>query len=42
MYVNTRRVFAYCRVSTEEQGTEDHHLLDYQEQKARLRVQEKN
>ncbi len=42
MYGNSRRVFVYCQVSAEEQGTEDHHSLDYQEEKARLRVQEKN
>ena len=42
MYGNSKRAFVYCRVSTEEQGTEDHHSLDYQEEKARLRVQEKN
>ncbi len=42
MYGNSRRVFVYCRVSTEEQGTDDHRSLDYQEEKARLRVQEKN
>jgi len=29
------RAFHYCRVSTKEQGTEDHYSLDNQEQRCR-------
>jgi len=35
------RAFIYCRVSTEEQSTDDHYSLEYQEEKARSRVKEK-
>ncbi len=40
--MNGKRVFVYCRVPNEEQGTGKHHSLDYQEEKARLRIKEKN
>lgn len=33
--------FIYCRVSTEEQSTDDHYSLEYQEEKARHRIKEK-
>ena len=29
------RTFLYCRVSTKEQGTQDHYSLDNQEQRCR-------
>ena len=35
------RAFIYCRVSTEEQSSEDHYSLEYQEEKARHRIKEK-
>ncbi len=35
------RAFIYCRVSTEEQATDTHYSLDYQEECARHRVKEK-
>ncbi|MHB1134521.1 MAG: recombinase family protein [Chloroflexota bacterium] len=35
------RAFIYCRVSTEEQASDAHYSLDYQEESARHRVKEK-